>query len=202
MLSVRTGRCAVWFCSDHNRRGLVSGAFFCLNWSGQHASAYPSCMDASYRMIEAPLEARIQQLVEEMLGQGPIYIVDLTLRGTRGSHAIDLYLESDETLGVDTLARLSRELEFLLDAEKLMPGPYTLRVSSPGADRPLKQPRQYRKHLGRSLRVHYQVEPGQNREACGELMRADATGIGVKTNGQVADITFENILWAKVQLPW
>ena len=159
-------------------------------------------MDASYRMIEAPLEARIQQLVEEMLGQGPIYIVDLTLRGTRGSHAIDLYLESDETLGVDTLAKLSRELEFLLDAEKLMPGPYTLRVSSPGADRPLKRPRQYRKHLGRSLRVHYQVEPGQNREACGELMRADATGIGVKTNGQVADITFDNILWAKVQLPW
>lgn len=153
-------------------------------------------------MTQVPLETRAREMVEELLGQGPIYIVDMAIRGTRGSHAVDVFLESDNTLGVDTLADISRELEFLLDTEKLIPGPYTLRVSSPGADRPLRLPRQYRKHLGRSLCVHYQAEPGSYREVRGQLARADASGIGLRTNGQMADISFEDILWAKVQLPW
>ena len=153
-------------------------------------------------MTEAPIEKRARELVEDLLGQGPVYLVDIAVRGTRGSHAVDVFLESDDTLGVDMLADLSRELEFLLDTEKLIPGPYTLRVSSPGADRPLRLPRQYSKHLGRSLRVHYQAEPGRNREICGLLTRADPSGIGVQTNGRTADISFEDILWAKVQLPW
>lgn len=153
-------------------------------------------------MEQAPIETRARALVEDLLGQGPIYIVDMAVRGTRGSHAVDLFLESDDILGVDTLADLSRELEFLLDAEKLIPGPYTLRVSSPGADRPLQLPRQYRKHLGRSLRVHYQADPGRNTEICGKLTRADEAGIGLRAKGKEARIEFKDILWAKVQLPW
>ena len=153
-------------------------------------------------MDHEPVVIRVRTLVEDLLADGPIYIVDLAVRGTRGSYAVDLFLESDDSLGVDTLAELSREVGFLLDTEEVMPGPYNLRVSSPGADRPLRLPRQYRKHVGRQLRVHYQVEPGRNTEVCGKLLRAHESGIDVKVNGQNAGIDFESILWAKVQLPW
>ena len=153
-------------------------------------------------MDEAPIVARARAIIEELLGQGPIYVVDLAIRGTRGAYAVDLFLESDDPLGVDKLANLSQELGFLLDAENLIPGPYTLRVSSPGADRPLRLPRQYRKHVGRSLRVHYRAEPGRNREICGLLERCDSAGIDLFANSRVAKIDFEDILWAKVQLPW
>lgn len=129
-------------------------------------------------------------------------MVDLCVRGTKGSHAVDLFVESDEAFGADNLADLSREVGFVLDTEDLIPGRYTLTVSTPGADRPLRLPRQYRKHVGRKLRVHFRKASGEFREICGTLLDASRQAIHVEAAEQVEVISFSDIEWAKVQLPW
>ncbi len=148
------------------------------------------------------LEARVRALIEGLLERGPVFVVDFCVRGTKGSYAVDLFVESDEVLGADNLADLSREINFLLDAEDTIPGPYTLMVSTPGVDRPLRLPRQYRKHVGRTLRVHYRLTSGQFTEICGKLVDATRQAIRVEDAERIEDISFGDIAWAKVQLPW
>ena len=113
---------------------------------------------------------RVQALVEEVLAGSPHFIVELEVRGAPGSQAVDVFIDSDEGLGVDTLAEISREVAFLVEAEEVIAGHYRLNVSSPGVDRPLKLPRQYKKNVGRTLRVHYQKPEGDGyTETLGEL---------------------------------
>jgi len=150
------------------------------------------------------LTARIQALVEEVLAATPHFLVEFELRGARGSRVLDLYVDSDADLDVDELARISREVGFLLDTEDLIDGRYHLNVSSPGVDRPLKLPRQYRKNVGRTLQVHYQKPEGNgNTETTGELVAADEEGIDVMHSAdERRRIPYDDILWARVKLPW
>ncbi|MCY4172327.1 MAG: ribosome maturation factor RimP [Bacteroidetes bacterium] len=147
-------------------------------------------------------EEHVRSLVEDLLSKGPVYLVDLSVRGSRGSHAVDVFVESDDSLNVDLLAELSREIGFLMETTDIMPGPYTLNVSSPGADRSLKIPRQYRKHLGRELRVHYRRDEESFTEVQGKLVDAQDSLIHIQNGKSEVEIPFEDILWAKVQLPW
>ena len=112
------------------------------------------------KTVAPAVDARVKTLVEEVLAGSPHFLVDLEVRGARGSQAVDVFIDSDEGLGVGTLARISREVAFLLDTGEVIAGHYRLNVSSPGLDRPLKLPRQYKKNVGRALRVHYQKPEG------------------------------------------
>ena len=95
------------------------------------------------------LESLIRSIFEE--GRcGEYYLVDLE---TSSSGHITAYIDGDEGVSLDACTQISRILEAVLDEEPTLGGVYTLEVSSPGVTRPLKFPRQYLKHVGRTLRV-------------------------------------------------
>ena len=147
------------------------------------------------------LQDRVERSVMPVLEGGPCFVVDIAVRGSKGSHAVDVFVESDGVLDARTIAQVSREIGYVLETDDVMPGPYTLHVSSPGADRPLKLPRQYQKMVGRDLRVHFAAS-GKNSEVVGPLLEAGDEGIVVQANGTPHAIQFSDILWAKVKLPW
>lgn len=152
---------------------------------------------------EASVSKRVREITEEVIGGSPLFIVDVDVRGRKGSQVVNLVLESDEALDVAMLARISREVEFLLDAEAVMPDKYTLNVSSPGLDRPLTMPRQYRKNVNRTLRVHFRKADGSgNAEVVGTLKAAEDDAIVVSSDGAEHRIAFGQIIWTKVVLPW
>lgn len=149
------------------------------------------------------LEDRVRKVVEEVIQDPPLFIVDLDVRGRKGSQVIDIFIDSDEILDVAELARVSREVGFLLDAEEIMPGNYGLNVSSPGLNRPLVFQRQYRKNIGRKLKVKYRSEAGINETALGTLSDATEAEIELSTGSDgVLRISYHDIMEAKVQLPW
>ena len=146
---------------------------------------------------------RVRALVEEVLVHTPHFVVELDVRGTRGSQVVEIYVDSDEALDLDEIARISREVEFLLDTEDLFPSRYHLNVSSPGVDRPLRLPRQYHKNVGRTLRVHFAKDEDSNTEVVGTLVAASDEGIDIAvSDAETRHIPHSAIHWAKVQLPW
>ncbi len=148
--------------------------------------------------------ARVTELLEEVIAGSPVFVVDVEVRGSRGSQVVEIYVDSDDELDVDELARINREVGFLLDVEDVIPGRYHLNVSSPGLDRPLSLRRQYKKNVGRDLHVHYAKEDGSgNTEVEGELLAADEHAIEVAaSDSDVRRIPFGHIVWAKVRPPW
>jgi ribosome maturation factor RimP len=60
---------------------------------------------------------------------------------------------AEESVSVDDCARVSRDLSAILDVEDVVPIAYTLEVSSPGLDRPLRQLDDYRRFAGRRAKI-------------------------------------------------
>src|SRR5438093_5613280 len=60
---------------------------------------------------------------------------------------------AEESVSVEDCANVSRDLSAILDVEDVVPSAYTLEVSSPGLDRPLRQPDDYRRFTGRRAKV-------------------------------------------------
>src|SRR5262250_1552434 len=60
---------------------------------------------------------------------------------------------ADESVSVDDCAHVSRDLSAILDVEDVVPTAYTLEVSSPGLDRPLRRSDDYRRFAGRLAKI-------------------------------------------------
>jgi ribosome maturation factor RimP len=83
-------------------------------------------------------------------------------------------VDSDHGVSLDDAADVSRDVSALLDASNALGDvPYTLEVSSPGVDRPLTEPRHWRRARGRLVRVKVTGEGPVE----GRLLAADADGV-------------------------
>ena len=60
---------------------------------------------------------------------------------------------AEDSVSVDDCARVSRDLSAILDVEDVVPSAYTLEVSSPGLDRPLRHADDYRRFAGRRAKL-------------------------------------------------
>ena len=128
-------------------------------------------------------------------------MVDISVRGRKGSRVVEVFLDGDNGVNIDEMASLSRELAFLLDAEDVIKGKYHLNVSSPGDDRALLLERQYRRHVGKELQVLVNREDDQVWVE-GENLGTDGGVLTIRTKSGTEEIPMDGISKARIKLPW
>jgi ribosome maturation factor RimP len=97
---------------------------------------------------------KITEFVEKNLENTSFFVVDVFLNTFRSSTRIAVFLDGDNGIGVEDCAKVSRALnEELEKGEIIKSEDYTLEVSSPGLDKPLKLKRQYNANIGRKLKI-------------------------------------------------
>jgi len=94
------------------------------------------------------LSERIVTLTEEVIENDSYFLVDIVLRGFKGSRSIEIFIDGDSGVDLDVLAGISRRIGFIIDSEEVIAGKYTLTVSSPGDKYAFRSSRQYTKHIG------------------------------------------------------
>ena len=160
-------------------------------------------MASSVQQTKNRLASKVRALTEEVIAGTPYFIVDVEVRGHKGTRVVEIFIESDTDLDHDDLARISNEVGFMLDVEDAFDDSYTLEVSSPGIKRPLTMPRQFKKNVGRVLRVKTKSENGSSENIMGELIDADEESITLETAaGETERIPYAAIERAKLDLPW
>ena len=80
-------------------------------------------------------------------------LVDVELKGGRGSLLLRVYIDKPEGISHADCQLVSEQLSAMLDVEDPFPGSYTLEVSSPGLDRKLVKPSDFAHFAGRKARV-------------------------------------------------
>lgn len=153
-----------------------------------------------------PTQERIAQkvrgLTEEVIAGTDYFLVDIEVRGHEGTRVVEVYIDSKDEMGHDDLALLSKEVGFLLDVEDVVEGSYKLEFSSPGIKRPLTMPEQYRKNVGRTLRVRFQDEETEE-IVVGDLIDADDETIELELpSDERMRLSYTVITQARIELPW
>lgn len=95
----------------------------------------------------------VKSLAEKHLQDDSFFIVDVISKGINGKTKVLVLLDRDTGVTIDDCANLSRSLAEAIDLEDLIDVAYILEVSSPGLDHPLSSARQYRKNIGRRLKI-------------------------------------------------
>jgi ribosome maturation factor RimP len=104
--------------------------------------------------------------------------VRMTVAGRR--RLLRVIVDSDHGVSLDDAALISREVSATLDATDVLGEvPYTLEVSSPGVDRPLTEPRHWRRAAGRLVKV----KAGAEGTVQGRVLIADDEGVTMDLNG-------------------
>jgi len=145
---------------------------------------------------------RFEKLVENVLAEDVFELVDLEESG--GGRILRVFVDKPGGVSVGDCARLSERLSERLDIEDFIPYRYTLEVSSPGLDRPLKRESDYERFQGRLARIT--TEPaiaGQNVHTGRILGLVQGAGGMVKIeegSGQYLTIPLSQVKRARLEI--
>ena len=117
---------------------------------------------------------------------------------------LKLVVDADGGVGMDAIAEVSREVSARLDASDVMGEvPYTLEVSSPGVDRPLTEPRHWRRAQGRLVSAPLAVAGGhdQGRKGTprrpptmrGRILVAGDTSVTLDIDGDQVELDYAEL---------
>jgi ribosome maturation factor RimP len=135
----------------------------------------PGSLRSTARPVDDRKLAGLIQPVVAAVGMD-LESVRVTVAGKR--RLLRVIVDSDHGVSLDDAADVSREISALLDASNALGEvSYTLEVSSPGVDRPLTEPRHWRRARGRLVRVKVTGEGSVE----GRLLAADADGVTIGT---------------------
>jgi ribosome maturation factor RimP len=106
-----------------------------------------------------PLE-QIRAIAERVAASRGLEVWDIQSRRETGGHVVRVFIDRpgpaatpDESVSIEDCEQVNREIGTILDVEDPLPFAYTLEVSSPGLDRPLRSLDDYRRFAGRLAKV-------------------------------------------------
>jgi len=102
----------------------------------------------------------------------------------RGNGLLRLYIDAPQGITVDDCERVSRAVSEVLDEADPIPGHYTLEVSSPGLERPLRTAGQFARYVGEKVFVEMVHPVHERRRFKGPLLAAGDETIEVDVDGQ------------------
>jgi len=141
-------------------------------------------------------EQNILNIVQEISEKNNLFLLEVLFRGNERDRVIEIFIDGEDNLSADECARISREINKVIEENDLLGSAYRLDVSTPGVDRPLKYLKQYKKHINRKFELSYRS--GENKKRItGKLVKIE-DGRLYFYSGKEQVINFEDIINAKV----
>jgi ribosome maturation factor RimP len=157
----------------------------------------------------AAATARLTRVIEPVLAAMEIDLEAVKLSSAGRRTVLRIVVDVDGGLSLDDIADVSREVSAKLDAKDVMgEEPYTLEVTSPGVDRPLTQPRHWRRAAGRLVIVPLTGKdqdkkrdaPADPDEIKGRIIHADQDRVTLEVDGTRRSFGFGDLGPGRVQV--
>jgi len=145
----------------------------------------------------------VGQLVNQFLESEPGYfLVEVKIKATNN---IKVFIDGDKGISIEKCVQFNRQLYKIIEGTDLFPqGDFSLEVSSPGIDKPLKLQRQYLKNTGRNVEILFNddsVKSGRLLQVSNDdIILEEIVGKGKKAETRQLVIPFSNIKTTTVQI--
>ncbi len=156
-----------------------------------------------YSMANEEKITSITHLVEELLkDDAGTFLVEVRIKPTNN---LKIFLDADEGISIEKCVFYNRKLYKLIEEAGLFPdGDFSLEVSSPGLDEPLKLHRQYQKNIGRQVEITFndgsKLEGRLISVSGNDLLIEETKGKNKKKEQVMHALTFDNIKTTKIQV--
>jgi ribosome maturation factor RimP len=146
---------------------------------------------------------RLRELLEPLAGKRGMDLEEIKITPAGARRVLRVVVDADDGVGIEACAELSRVVSEVLDETDVMGAkPYALEVSSPGAERPLTEPRHYRRAASRLIRARLH----EGGELTGRIAAVDEAGLELEIPGEkgrrptTRRVAFAEIATARVEV--
>ncbi len=143
----------------------------------------------------------VRPLVEELTAERDVALWDLGFTHEAGRETLRVALDREGGIDAESLRDFSEELSRRLDEADAVPGErrYWLEVTSPGAERRVRTPEQFRICRGRFVRLTFR---DGRQPVAGEIRDVTEDDVEVATgDGEPVQVAFSDIAQARLQIP-
>ncbi len=140
---------------------------------------------------------KLSPIIEPVVtGQG-YELVDVEFKNEMGGWVLRVFIDNPRAeggVGLDDCANVSRELSAVLDVEDVIPGHYSLEVSSPGLNRPLKKEADFARFVGKKAKIRTRHPVGESRRNfSGTLLGVDGGKVRIDVGDQVCEVPVDDV---------
>ena len=145
----------------------------------------------------ASARAHLLDLLRPVVEAAGFDLEDVTVTAAGRRSLVRVSVDADGGVDLDDIAEISREISAALDedGDAGFAGPYVLEVSSPGVDRPLTEPRHWRRNVGRLVTVRV----GES-QVTGRVAEAGETAVVLDVDGTRREFGYADLGPGRVQV--
>jgi len=145
----------------------------------------------------------VRSVAERVTAGRGFELVDVEVKRQPRGSLVRLYVDRPGGIGLDDLQSVSEEVSAILDVEDPLASSYTLEVSSPGLDRPLRTEGDYRRFVGRLAKVSSYEPLEGRRHWTGRLVAVEDGVVSLtleREGGAVARIPLGKIAHGRLEV--
>jgi ribosome maturation factor RimP len=151
----------------------------------------------------SPQRQQLETLLQPVVSAVGYDLEELSVTAAGRRSLIRVTVDGDDGIDLDGIATVSRAVSEALDAAEpsgaAFSGPYVLEVSSPGVDRPLAEPRHWRRGVGRLVTVAV-GRPGEQVSRTGRILAADEHGLTLDVDDQPCQYGWDEVGTGRIQI--
>ncbi|MEU1729096.1 ribosome maturation factor RimP [Actinomadura sp. ATCC 39365] len=148
-------------------------------------------------MGSASSRDHLMKLLEPVVGAEGLDLEDVTVTQAGKRRLLRVIVDRDGGVSLDDIADVSQAVSTALDEDDVMgQAAYTLEVSSPGVDRPLTEPRHWRRAAKRLVKA--EMRDGTVVE--GRILAADESGVDLDVAGSARRLDYQDLTRGRVQV--
>ncbi len=147
------------------------------------------------------MEQEIRTYIKPVCDENGVYLLDVAVHGAGQNRIIRIVVDTASGVTLDECENLSRAFSDIFFRKNLFGGSYNLEVTSPGVNKPLEADYEFKRNIGRRLKVEYS-EGHESKTVTGTLKSYENGVIELELPSGPALIARENIIKANVKLKW
>lgn len=150
-------------------------------------------------MVTTDLVGRLEELLEPIAIRHGLELVAIETAGGRHALIVRVLLDKEGGMDLDAICAANRWISDTLDEVDPIPGTYTLEVSSPGVDRPLRKREDFVRFAGETVVLKTRPGRGARTAWTGVLVGLEGEDIIVDVDGEIVHVRFEDIVKARIK---
>jgi ribosome maturation factor RimP len=149
------------------------------------------------------LASKIEEVAKRVAESEGLELVEVEVKGGGSNRLVRIAIDKPEGVTHGDCELVSQQVGTILDVEDIVPGRYTLEISSPGVERKLVKPQDYERFQGKKARITLReaVEGRKNWE--GTLAGFAGDAVTVETEpGKTRQFPLSQIQKANLKFEW
>lgn len=144
----------------------------------------------------------VEALVRPVVESAGLELWEVSYRKEAGRMVLRVTVDREGGVDLDAVSAASERISRRLDLEDFGPGRYDLEVTSPGLERPLREPRHFQRSVGERVKVKTVAPVAGSKIHEGALVSADAEAIVIAADGGELRVPYENLASARTVFEW